>query len=320
MTANAACINGDGECDGLPTPTPTPAASPTPTPKASPTATPTPTPTPTPLSTPTPTPTPTPTATNLQWIISRPALDKMTALNPSLTAATFNTSLTSISGGVPSGWSKAASMRIYKVYGDDNTDGSFVSDVVNGVITPAQYPVVLYDLENWSFAVAAEKQNPPLYMQQFSDFAHANGFTTIMAPGTDVVRAAGSIATCQSAQTSAECFLSNGFAAAAARYSDRYSIQSQASELVSDTYFNYVSRASLQARSANPNVLITSGLSTNPPAGTPTAQVLYQDAQRVKSYVSGFWLNIPTPGASCPTCGASRPDLALQFIQLLIGP
>src|SRR6202022_2128157 len=141
-------------------------------PTAPPSATPPPPPTPTPTPSPTPTPTPTPTGTNLQWIISRPALDKMTALNPSLTAATFNTSLTSISGGVPSAWSKAASMRIYKVYGDDNTDGSFVSDVVNGVITPAQYPVVLYDLENWRFGVGAEKQNPPLNRRQFRRLPH----------------------------------------------------------------------------------------------------------------------------------------------------
>jgi hypothetical protein len=254
---------------------------------------------------------------NLQWIVSRAALDQMSALNPSLTTATFNTNQTSVTGGLPSGWANPARLRIYKVYGNDKTDGSFVSDVVNGVITPAQYPVVLYDLENWSFAVAAEKQNPPLYMQRFSDFAHANGFMTIMAPGTDVVRAVGSIASCQSGQTSWQCFLSNGFAAAAARYSGRYSIQSQASELVPATYLEYVSRASLQARAANPKVVITAGLSTKPPAGTPTADTLDQDAQQVRSYVSGFWLNIPVPGPSCPTCGSPRPDLGVQLIQWL---
>ena len=248
----------------------------------------------------------------------------MSALNPSLTTATFNSSTTNISGGVPSGWASSVPLRIYSVYGGNNTAGGFVSDVNHGVLSAVQYPVVMYDLENWSRSPIAEQQNAPLYMHRFGDFAHAHGFQTIMAPEAFLVRVQGSVANCDDGQTGWQCFLSNGWAAAAARYSDRYSIQSQGQQTGDasgpDAYINYVSQASAQAKAANPQVVVSAGLSTNPPQGTPTVQVLYQDANSVRSYVSGFWLNVPDPAlGSCPSCGAPRPDLALQLIQMLAG-
>ena len=35
--------------------------------------------------------------------------------------------------------------------------------------------------------------------------------------------------------------------------------------------------------------------------------------------VGGYWLNIPGPGAQCPTCGPPNPGIALEFLRKLGG-
>jgi hypothetical protein len=62
---------------------------------------------------------------------------------------------------------------------------------------------------------------------------------------------------------------------------------------------------------------VLAGLSTNPPGAAVDTQHLTSAIGATRSVVDGYWLNIPGQGPRCPTCNASRPDIAIQILQQL---
>jgi hypothetical protein len=63
--------------------------------------------------------------------------------------------------------------------------------------------------------------------------------------------------------------------------------------------------------------MVLAGLSTNPPGAPVDSQHLTAAIRATRFMVDGYWLNIPGPGARCPTCNAPRPDIAIRTLRAL---
>ena len=181
-----------------------------------------------------------------------------------------------------------------------------VSAVRGSALPPHAYGV-LYDPEVWPYTSVAEQRDPVAAAARAAAAAHAHGLRLIVAPALDLTkvlspRAQGS----RHAQ-----FLALRLAGRMARVADIVELQSQSLERSPSAYRAFVSAAAAQARSANRRVNVLAGLSTNPPGATVTLSQLRSDIGATRSAVSGYWLNIPGQGSRCPTCNASRPDIAV---------
>jgi hypothetical protein len=112
-------------------------------------------------------------------------------------------------------------------------------------------------------------------------------------------------------------YLRLGIASDAARVSDVIDIQGQGIESNTSAYSVFVQQASAQARAANPGVRILAGLSTNPHGVAVTAAQLEAAVAATGNAVAGYWLNIPSGGPACPSCGAPQPQIAVQLLRAL---
>ena len=110
-------------------------------------------------------------------------------------------------------------------------------------------------------------------------------------------------------------FLSLHLAGRLARAADVIEVQAQSLERDTVAYASFVRTATSQATAANPGIAMLAGLSTNPPGAPVDGQHLAAAIQATRSAVAGYWLNIPSPGARCPTCQAARPDIAIQVLR-----
>src|SRR5262249_34138752 len=115
--------------------------------------------------------------------------------------------------------------------------------------------------------------------------------------------------------TLAQAYIRLGIAADGARYADVIDIQAQRLEADSVNYTDFVLQARAQAKAANRKVLIFAGISANPLGMTVTSDQVLACIKATRSYVDGYWFNIPTTG-SCPTC-VYQPEIALQVIDAL---
>jgi hypothetical protein len=170
---------------------------------------------------------------------------------------------------------------------------------------------VLYDPEAWSFTPVAEQRDPVRAAVRAAAVAHAHGLRLIVAPGlnlTTVLDPAGQ-------QPRWQKFLSLHLAGRLARTADIIDVQAQSLERDTVAYASFVRTATAQATAANPGIAVLAGLSTNPPGAPVDGQHLTAAIQATRSAVAGYWLNIPGPGARCPTCHAARPDIAIQVLR-----
>jgi hypothetical protein len=130
-------------------------------------------------------------------------------------------------------------------------------------------------------AAATMSANPPL--------------TLIATPGLDLFDGTGTLPCTQKLYL---CYLSYNMAGkmAAIPGVDVIDLQAQSLEATPGTYESFVEQASAQAKAANPNIVVLSGLSTDPNTNPqPTVKQIETCASYVfsNSYVSGFWMNIP---------------------------
>ena len=188
-----------------------------------------------------------------------------------------------------------------------------VTDLRSADFTRATAAVV-YDDEDWSLTPKAQQQNPSRYESEGYRLARERGVVFIAAPAMDLVRVldpdgSGSIAA---------RFLSLDLIGQAARYADVVDIQAQGLEGGAQ-YASFVTAAAKQARSANPDVRVLAGLSTNPSGRAISSTVLTEDADAVRGVVDGYWLNIPSAGTACPQCGTARPQTAVPWLEQLLG-
>jgi len=183
-------------------------------------------------------------------------------------------------------------------------------------VTGGEIPVgtygVLYDPEAWSYTPAAEQQDPVAAATEAAAAAHARGLRFIVAPALNLstVLAPGN-------GSRGQTFLQLGLIGKLAKVADIVELQAQSLERDTDAYASFVSAATEQAAEAHPGVTVLAGLSTNPPGAPVSTQGLLAAVAATRSVVDGYWLNIPGQGPRCPTCNASRPDIAIQTLQQL---
>ncbi|MVU77410.1 hypothetical protein GPX89_09135 [Nocardia sp. ET3-3] len=63
--------------------------------------------------------------------------------------------------------------------------------------------------------------------------------------------------------------------------------------------------------------MVLAGLSTNPSGQTVTADQVHAALDATRSFVDGYWLNIPQAGTACPRCGTAQPQVAVTLLRQL---
>jgi hypothetical protein len=183
--------------------------------------------------------------------------------------------------------------------------------VVGGKLPSGTYGV-LYDPEAWSFTPLAEQRDPVAAATRAAAVAHAHGLRLIVAPAlnlTTILAPGGG--------TRWQAFLALQLAGQMAKVADIVELQAQSLERDTASYAGFVKAATAQANAAHPGITVLAGLSTNPPGAAVDTQHLTSAIGATRSVVDGYWLNIPGQGPRCPTCNASRPDIAIQILQQL---
>jgi hypothetical protein len=197
-----------------------------------------------------------------------------------------------------------------------NTYQSYISfsNAVSNKTINSDVRAVLYDNENWSFTPQIEQVEFAYYFTQFCNLARANGYKCILTPAVDLVQNLSCNGT-----TKYQKFLNCNIAYAAGLVADIFEIQAQGSEASLSSFTSFVTSAVAQARSANPNVTVWVGLSTNPTGNNVTGEQLFLAYQATAgSLVSGYWLNIPGQSPYCPSCGVPQPQVAVDFLNLIL--
>jgi hypothetical protein len=174
---------------------------------------------------------------------------------------------------------------------------------------PAHTYAVLYDPEGWAFTPISEQRNPVAAAVTAAATAHAHGLQFFVAPGLNL----STVLSPSGRGTREAQFLSLRLVGQMARSADAVELQAQSLERNRRAYRSFVTAAAAQARAANPEVHLIAGLSTNPPGAVVTVSELRDDIRATRSTVNGYWLNVPGAGARCPTCNASRPDIAIEL-------
>jgi len=172
---------------------------------------------------------------------------------------------------------------------------------------------ILYDSENWPMTPDDEKRDPDTAHQTAAQIVHSHNLIFIAAPAVDLAR----VLEPGTRGRAYEVYLRHNLAAIAARNADVVDIQAQGSQNNQSTYTDFVQRAAAQAKSANPNVIVIAGISTNPHGEATTSDRLLGAVQATRSMVQGYWLNMPQKSSYCPNCTQFRPDIAIDFLRKL---
>ncbi len=248
-------------------------------------------------------------ATGLTWVIDRAALADLGAagMSNSQLSELFNNAHTYIVGSA-SGTAESANISAWT-----NPRSITVTDLRAAGFSRGA-AAVLYDVEDWALTPKAQQRNPAEYEAEGHRLARARGVVFIAAPAMDLVR----VLDPNGSGTVAQRFLNLDLIGQAARNADVVDIQAQGLE-GSSQYTSFVTAAAAQAKAANPDVKVLAGLSTNPSGRTISAAVLARDAESVRGVLDGYWLNIPSSGTACPTCGTARPRVAVLWLEQLLG-
>lgn len=181
------------------------------------------------------------------------------------------------------------------------------ADVAGG-LSP-RISMILYDPEHWSFTPVAEQSAVGPSTRTAASLARSAGRELIVAPATDLARVQ------VAGESAATAFIRSDDLEKVAPSASWVEIQAQGLERNPARYAAYVEQAVRQIRLANPNAVIYAGLSTNPYGPPVDAGELVQDVRLVSSAVSGYWLNVPSPGTACPRCGQPQPQVAIGLLE-----
>jgi hypothetical protein len=176
---------------------------------------------------------------------------------------------------------------------------AFQSDINSGSV-PAGTQIVGYDNEAWSFTPANEQREPIGYTIKFAQLAHAHGYKVFAMPAENIIQYR------YPGQDKFTAFVKFGMAGLVAPYVDYYHIQSQDLQNVPASYASYTQQIVAQVHAANPRVVVTGGVSTNPPQAA-TAGDIDASIKASAQMVSGYWLNIV--GATTPIASAALANL-----------
>jgi hypothetical protein len=156
---------------------------------------------------------------------------------------------------------------------------------------PPDARAVAYDPELWRATPWLERINPQRYMALFAAAAHRHGYAAVLMPGRDLLAAASSCRK-QPGENLDTAFLRCGLAGAGARLSQIFEIQTAPVESSPLELRGFAAACALQARAANPAVVLIATLSTHPGDSWVSGWQLGQAAAAVRPFVQGFQLNM----------------------------
>ena len=119
---------------------------------------------------------------------------------------------------------------------------------------------VLYDPEAWQATPADEQRDPEAAMRRFAGLAHSLGYEVIITPGLTLAGVQGSPCPRIGDESPQDTYLRCDIAGTAARYADVVEVQAQTLQGDQDAYRDFVAAAASDARAANPDVKVISGL------------------------------------------------------------
>ncbi|WP_152627290.1 hypothetical protein [Streptacidiphilus melanogenes] len=248
------------------------------------------------------------------WIVSGQTLARLLATDRAAATRAFDSPRTYVLTGtgswqIPSGWSSTPTAD-FTSYRD--LRAAFAENRVDPRIR-----AVLYDNEHWGMTPAAEQADPARYDRLAAQLTHRHHLVFLAAPSTDlasVLRPGSS-----GGRGTFGALLDAGLFGQLAPSADVLDIQSQGAEADPAKFAAFVRAAAAQARSANPDIRVLAGISTNPSGQAVSAAAITRAAQAVRGDVDGFWLNDPAAGAACPRCTGPLPQTALTVARAVDG-
>jgi hypothetical protein len=166
---------------------------------------------------------------------------------------------------------------------------------------------VLYDPEAWDATPLRERQHPARAIERFADLAHSGHrrLSVIVTPHYGLMNVPGADCTTGPNETAIDAFLRCDLIGVAARYGDVVEVQAQDLQANPDAYRSFVAAGADQARAANGNVKVISGLSAR---GDATPDQLFAALESVRDLVDGYYLSIQDN---------AHVDVALGFLRLV---
>ena len=170
--------------------------------------------------------------------------------------------------------------------------------------------IVGYDAEQWALTPTEEQDDPAGYTEKFAQLAHSHGYKFIATPAINLMMRK------YHGKNKYVAFVDDGLAKSLAPYVDFYHIQAQGLqqnvEGSQPSFKWFVEQIAAQVHSANPNAIVTVGISTNTP-GSHTETSPDDIAASVRAAesipgVSGYWLNVVGGKGSVASDALSRID------------
>lgn len=172
---------------------------------------------------------------------------------------------------------------------------------------PDQHGLAMYDPEHWSATPLKEQQHPTLFMQRFAALAKRHGWQVLLTPNPNLMTVRGGDCVAATDESPTEAYVRCNIAGAAAHAADIVETQAQGLESNPGAYSSLVRQTAAQARLANPQVRVISGLTT-----TQSAPAMYAAWNSVRDVVDGYYLSIESDP---PQVG-----VALRFLRMLPAP
>lgn len=119
---------------------------------------------------------------------------------------------------------------------------------------------VLYDPEAWAATPIEEQRDPASAMRRFSKLAHKLGYNVIITPGLTLPSVDGAACKREENETAYDAYSRCDIAGSAAKSADVVEVQAQTLQGNPEAYRAFVSAAAKQARTADPDVKVISGL------------------------------------------------------------
>jgi hypothetical protein len=215
-----------------------------------------------------------------RWVTAKASIAAIQEVDPRV-AEKFFGAPTSIALG---GWPGSTTGRAWA------SCARFTKDVKTGAI-PSTVRAVMYDPEGWEATPLEERQDPITYIRAFATLARGLGYFVIVTPHPGLVEVPGARCARAPGETRERAYLRSRIGHEAARYADACEIQAQRFQQDPIFYRELVSDAAAQARAANPDVLMLSGLSTHP-GYEATPEMLYAAWESVRDMVDGHYLSL----------------------------
>jgi hypothetical protein len=246
----------------------------------------------------------------LSWIVTRQALAYIAA-NPLALSVLEQGTIYEIlrPGSAPYRGVNAVVTADFKSY----TGPTGLAAAISSGNLPVGTKAILYDAESWSQTPAVEQHNLGKYVSMAITLAHSHGYKLIATPGVDLVSVLDPSRAGHGQRYQA--FVSDGIAKDVAG-ADVVDIQAQSDERVASQYASFVKAAAAQVHATNASAVVVAGLSSNPPIGAVTSEQLAGAISATSGIAQGYWINIPKPSVSCPTCGAPQPEVAIGALTI----